>query len=124
MIADPYRQYQQIKITSSTREDLILLAYDGAIKFINISLKGINEGELEKVHFNSIKAQAIISELMVSLDMDRGGEIAANLYKIYEYMNYRLTVGNAMKDTGPFMEIKNLLFELREAWVEAKKNVS
>lgn len=123
-IANPYEQYQQIKVKSSPREKLLIMAYDGAIRFINVSLKNLNDGDLEKVHFNILKAQAIISELMISLDMEKGGEIAVNLFRIYEYMNHRLTIGNATKDKKPFEEVKSLLNRLREAWLEIRKNVS
>lgn len=102
---------------------MIILAYDGVLKFINISLKNLDKGELEKVHFNILKAQAIISELMMSLDMKKGGEIAENLFKIYEYVNFRLTIGNAMKNKEPMEEVKVLLCELREAWSEIRKKL-
>ncbi len=101
-----------------------MLAYEGAIKFINISLKNLDNGELEKVHFNSLKAQAIIYELMTSLNMERGGEIAKNLFNIYDYINYRLVIGNAMKKKEHFEEARVLLGDLKGAWAEARKKVS
>jgi flagellar protein FliS len=65
-----------------------------------------------------IKAQDIITELMISLDFDRGGEIAKNLFGLYVFMNRRLLDGNIKKDKAPLEEVKTLLIELRGAWAE------
>ena len=65
-----------------------------------------------------IKAQDIVTELMVSLDFDKGGQIAKNLFGLYLYMNRRLIEANIQKDTGILDEVKKLLTELRAAWID------
>ncbi|MGB4006903.1 MAG: flagellar export chaperone FliS, partial [Halanaerobiales bacterium] len=64
------------------------------------------------------KTGDIISELMVSLDMEQGGEIARNLYNLYDYMNRRLIQANIRKDPGLVDEVITLLTSLKESWEE------
>ncbi len=123
MTENPYQQYQKVKMDSTSKQDLIIMVYDGAVSFIDRSVQHIQEKDFEKVHFTSLRAQALINELMLSLNMDKGGEIARNLFNLYDYLIYRLVIGNAKKEKEPFLEVKELLLELRAAWVEAKKKV-
>lgn len=123
VVANPYTQYKQVIVNSSTREDLIIMAYDGAIKFLNNSLENFSKKDLEKINNYILKAHAIISELMISLNFDEGGDIATNLFRIYEYMNYRLNLANIKKDAEPVKEIIELLRILREAWIIAREKV-
>lgn len=120
LVKTPYQQYNEVKIKSCSRQDLIILAYDGVISFIERALLNIEENNVQAVHTNSLKAQALLRELILSLDMNRGGEIAANLLDIYNYMIYRLVIGNAKKERQPFLEVKGLLLNLRSAWIEIK----
>lgn len=122
-VANPYTQYKQVIVNSSTREDLIIMAYDGAIKFLNNSLENFSKKDLEKINNYILKAHAIISELMLSLNFDEGGDIATNLFRIYEYMNYKLNLANIKKDAEPVKEIMELLRILREAWIVAREKV-
>ncbi len=123
VVANPYTQYKQVIVNSSSREDLIIMAYDGAIKFLNNSLENFSKKDLEKVNNYILKAHAIISELMISLNFDEGGDIATDLFRIYEYMNYRLNLANMKKDAEPVKEIIELLRILREAWIIAREKV-
>lgn len=123
-VANPYQNYEKIKISSSSRENLVIMAYEGAIKFVSASIRELDKGELEKAHTSNLRAQAVICELMKSLNIEIGGEISLNLLKIYEYMNRSLMLGNVQKDKKPLEETKVLLIELLEAWVEVKKNLS
>ena len=74
--------------------------------------------QLDTISNNIIKAQDIISELMVALDFEKGGDIAKNLFSIYVYMNRELLNANINKDSEPLKRVKKLLMELREAWNE------
>ena len=101
------------------------MLYDGAIRSINIALESFKKDakKLDDISGNIMKAQDIITELMVSLDFDKGGEIAKNLYNLYVFMNRQLLEANIRKDDKPLTNVKTLLCELREVWVEiAKKN--
>jgi len=121
--SNPYLQYQQVKVNSSTKEDLIIMAYDGAIKFLNLSLSYFKENNIEKINCYILKAHAIISELMAIINFEAGADIAFNLLRLYEYMNSRLMQANIKKDHKPVIEIIGILNELRSAWIVAREKV-
>jgi flagellar protein FliS len=118
---DPLRSYRETQIKTAAQGKLILMLYDGAVKHLNLALEHLDSRhrKFDEVSTSLIRSQDIISELMVSLDFDRGGEIARNLFSLYMYMNRRILEGNISKDTAPLHEVRKLLIELREAWAAA-----
>jgi flagellar secretion chaperone FliS len=120
MESNPLKAYKETQIKSATPGQLIIMLYDGAIKNINIAIKEMDkdkkERKLDIISNTIIKAQDIISELMVSLDFEQGGEIAKNLFSIYVFMNRELLNANIKKDRDPLEAVKKMLMELREAW--------
>ena len=114
--------YKSMQILSSKPEKLILLLYDGAIKFIHLGQKALEEQRLEESHNNLIRAQNILVELMGSLNFDKGGEIASNLFRIYEFMHYTLVQANIKKDPATLARVSEQLKRLRESWSQALKN--
>ena len=121
-INDPYKQYKTTQISTANQGKLILMLYDGAIKFINKAIELMPSNSIEQVHKNIVKTQDIITELSTSLNMD-AGEISNKLLSIYLYINNRLTFANIKKDVKPLLEVKNYLLELRVAWEEASKKI-
>jgi flagellar protein FliS len=117
---DPLRSYKETQIKTAAQGKLILMLYDGAIRFIDLALEGLSSQhrKYDAVSANLVRSQDIIGELMVSLDFERGGEIAKNLFSLYMYMSRRVLDGNIRKDTAPLEEVKRLLVELREAWAD------
>lgn len=99
------------------------MLYEGGIKFLNMAIEGMKEKHtgFEKASNYIIKVQDIITELMVSLDFEKGGQIAKNLFSLYLYMNRKLIEANIQKDTDMIEEIKRMMNELRGAWVEASQ---
>ena len=71
---------------------------------------------VEQIGKHLVKAQDIVTELMVALDFERGGEIARNLFSIYMFVNRRLMEANVKKERDSLLGIEQLLSELREAW--------
>jgi flagellar protein FliS len=115
---DPLRSYKETQIKTATPGKLILMLYDAAIRHLNQAVEDL-EGEqrrYDRISNCLIKAQDIITELMISLDFDRGGEIARNLFALYVFMNRRLLDGNIRKDPVPLQDVRRLLTELRGAW--------
>lgn len=113
------KQYKRKQIESATPGQLVVLLYDGAIDYLNraeLELDAKDPGKIERFHNNLIACQNIITELLVSLDMEKGGEIAQNLFRLYEYMNHRLVQANVKKDPEVLEEVKDLLAMLRGAW--------
>ena len=121
-INNPYQQYKKNQIDTADQGKLILMLYDGAIKFINkaLDMMPAKADDMEDIHHNIVKAQDIVVELMTSLNMD-AGDISRRLFSIYMYMNNRLIEANINKKEAPLNEVKKYLLELREAWEEAAK---
>ncbi len=97
------------------------MLFDGAIRFSVIAKKAMNNGDIEKCHTHLIKTQNILTELMISLDMEIGGEMAKNLYKLYDYLHYQLVQANVKKDPALIDEVLHHLRDLKKTWEEAIK---
>ena len=115
------KDYQSMQVLSAKPEKLILMLYDGALRFMKLGAEGIESHDFEKGSNNLIKAQRILVELMTSLDFNRGGEIASNLFRIYEFMHHTLVNANIKKDPVPIHKISEQLRTLRDSWDKAMK---
>jgi flagellar protein FliS len=120
MAMNPYEKYKKTGVETASGGKLILMLYDGAIKFLNQSLEGLKDKKYDIVNNNVIKGQNILTELMLSLNMNVG-EIAENLYSLYDYMNRRLIEANIKKNGEIVKEVLGMLMELRATWEEAIK---
>ncbi|MBU5355387.1 flagellar export chaperone FliS [Paenibacillus barcinonensis] len=121
MINSPYQKYQKTQAQTASKPKLLIMLYDGAIRFVQAGIEGIEEKNYELVNKNLGKAQAIVHELISSLNFDY--PIAQNLVAVYEYMLRRLIEANVKKSAEPATEVLEHLKELREAWVEASKSL-
>lgn len=110
-----YQQYRRTQIQTSDPGDLLLMLFQGGIKFSKIALEAMLEKNIEKTHLNLVKTQNIIQELMINLNHE-AGEISKNLEQLYEYMLDRLVESNIKKDPGPLQEVIQMLSELYETW--------
>jgi flagellar protein FliS len=120
VVVNPHLLYKQNQVDTVSPAQLILMLYNGAIKFIKIARCGLEEKNAEKSHTAIVKVQDIIFELMACLD-HRQGEVAGNLYTLYDYMNSRLLAANIKKDPEPLHEVEKMLTELRDTWCSAMK---
>ncbi len=118
---NPYDKYKNTQIQTATPGQLILMLYEGAIKFCKFAKKGIEDKDVMVANKYLIKVQDIITELSLSLDMKAGGDIAKNLYSLYDYMNRRLVEANIKKDIEIIEEVQKMIEELKDAWAEAVK---
>jgi flagellar protein FliS len=112
----PFDQYKHTEITTATQGKLIVMLYDGAIKFLNIAIENMNPKTFDVVNNNILKAQDILTELLVSLNMKEGGEVSKNLSSLYLYFKKKLLEANIQKDPELVKEVVTLLKELRDAW--------
>ncbi|WP_058830194.1 flagellar export chaperone FliS [Paenibacillus polymyxa] len=119
MISSPYEKYKQSSVQTSTPGQLIIMLYDGAIRFVRAGLDGISSNDIAKANINLGKAQSIISELMSTLN--HSYDISKNLYALYEYMNYLLIQTNIKKKIESGEEVLGYLQELRETWIAVNK---
>jgi flagellar protein FliS len=118
--------YQKAAVSTLDQKKMIVLLYDGAIKFLSIAMNKMNGGDAYEAHTNLIRGKSIVAELLASLDMDAGGDIAINLQRLYAYMFNTLIDANMERDVNRVQEVIELLKQLREAWkvVESPKQAS
>ena len=115
MNRDPYSRYQETKVLGADQGRLILMAYDGIIKFLQIATDNLKNKDYLGKGRNIIKAQDLINELLCSLNYE-AGEIAINLRNIYLLMINRLTYAETNKDTKSIQDVLKMLYELQKAW--------
>jgi flagellar protein FliS len=108
--------YQETAITTQDKGRLVVMLYEGAIKFLNISILDIQSGNFEGKGNNISKARDIIFELNTVLDMETGGEIAQNLRGLYNFIGRHLTQASIECNIPMIQEVINILKELNEGW--------
>ena len=113
--------YKKASVNTLDQNKLIIMLYDGAIKNANFAVQYIESGEIEKVHDSLIKTKNIVTELLATLNMEQGGEIAKNLKSLYSYMFSQLIEANMEKKSEPILTVIDLMKELRGAWVQIKE---
>lgn len=120
MIANPYQQYQESQLETASQGKLLLMLYDGAIRFLTQAQQAMEQKKWQDAHNYILRAEDIITELMACLKID-AGEVAQNLYRLYEYFNWRLIQANIKRSPEMLTEVQMRMRELREAWAEAIK---
>lgn len=113
--------YKNQQVTNAGPEQLTLMLYSGAARFVAENIKALEEGRYDDSHKAHLRAQDIVLYLIETLDMQY--EISQNLYQLYDYINFRLNEANLRKDATQLEEAKSLLIELRDTWCEAMKKV-
>jgi len=108
--------YKDAGVTTQSKGRLIVLLYDGAIKFMKLAIKELEAGNYEAKGQYITRAQDIINELNAVLDTEAGGEVAANLRKLYCFMNNRLSKANIKRDPQMIREVITLTEELNQGW--------
>lgn len=116
------KEYGKVSISTASNEMLLLMLYDGAIRFIKQAKAGIREGDMAGKRASVSSAIAVISELLDSLNTEIGGETAEKLQKLYLYMNEQLIKANLKNDPSLLDEVLALLVTLREGWNEVINN--
>jgi flagellar secretion chaperone FliS len=124
--------YRETKVKTASQGQLVMMLYNEAIKCLDRSLELLalntgekkNPGNIEKISKSILKAQEIITELIVSLDFEQGGDIAKSLFSLYTWFNKELFEANIKHDTQRLTAVRNQLSELRSAWAEiTAKNI-
>lgn len=111
-------QYKQMQIKTASPGKLLLMLYQGAVKFMKLAKKNIKEGKIEESHKNIIKAQNIILELQNTLNKEQGGEIAVQLESLYDFIYRELIQANLNKNTRHLDNVIPLVEELFAAYKE------
>lgn len=116
-----YNTYKNNSVNYASREQLLLMLLDGAVKFAKIARQAILDKDIPKSHENIVKTQNIFYELMTTLDTAKGGEWANQLMSIYEFITRRLTDANIKKSIDIMNEVIPLIEDVRDTWNEAYK---
>jgi flagellar protein FliS len=112
-----YEEYQVNQVETADPKQLVIMLYEGAIRFLEEALSQIeNYKKYDIVNAKILRAQDIITELMVSLDMDRGGEIAENLLSLYVFMKKELLEANIKKERAGIEQVIKMFKDLLDAW--------
>lgn len=119
-IANPYEQYKTASVLTSSQGELIVLLYKRSIALLDKAIEDIESSNFVGSSESISKACKIIEYLLSTLNIEKGGIIAENLSKLYDFCLYTLTVSNASKDKEGIIKVKHILAGLLEAWEEIK----
>lgn len=111
-----YQAYNNSKILTASPAELTLMLYEGAIKFCNIAIMGMEEKNVEKAHNNIMKVENIITEFQATLDEKY--EISKDFNNVYNYLQERLKEANLKKDKEILEEVLTHLRTMRDTWKE------
>jgi len=123
----PYKDasstYKETKIKTAGQGQLIVMLYDEAVRqlvkaieILELNKTDKDPGKIEQISKAVMKTEEIITELMVSLDFDQGGEISKNLFSLYTWFNRELMEANITQDAARMKVVKSMLSELRNSW--------
>lgn len=116
---NPYAQYQNSRILTASPAELTLMLYEGAIKFGNIAIIGMQQKDIEKAHVNLKKVQRIVAEFRATLDMKY--PVAQDFDRIYVYLERRMMEANLTKDPEIMEEVVTHLRSMRDTWKEVMR---
>jgi flagellar protein FliS len=126
--ANPYvRAYQKQSILTASPGQLVLLMYDGSLRFMAQAraaflLPPDDFRRIQQINTALLRAQAVLAELRSNLDHSAGGELSATLDRLYDYYLRRLQEANLRKDEAPIIEVESLVRSLRDGWAEMLSN--
>ena len=119
--SNAYSVYKNNSINFASKEQLLLMLCEGAVKFSKIGRQAIVDKDIKKANDNIIRTENIFYELMSSLDVSKGGEWAPAIFSVYEYINRRLIDANVKKDFKIMDEIIPLIEDVKDTWEQAYK---
>ena len=113
-----HKQYTNVHVSTVDRGRLLLMLYDGCIKFLKHAKAGLESKDIPKFARFLSKAQAIISELMLTLDFEKGGDVAKDLDRLYDFMLFYLTEANLEKNVQKIEKVIELVEVIAGAYRE------
>ena len=123
MTSNGYAQYQQNSILTASPSKLLLMAYDGAIRFSRAAAEKMKENNLDEQNTLINKATAIVIELVSTLNEDVDPLLCSRLRSLYGYVVQKLTLANLEQNQAYLEEAINILSQLRESWAEAERKL-
>ena len=113
-----FNVYKNNSVNYASKEQLLLMLVDGAVKFSKIAREALEVKDIKKSHENLVKVQDIFTELMVSLDQN-AGDWAKQIYQVYDFIKTRLFEINLKKDVTMMDELMPVIESIRDTWQEA-----
>ncbi|MBI5237444.1 MAG: flagellar export chaperone FliS [Deltaproteobacteria bacterium] len=110
------RQYQNIEILTAGRVRLVIMLYDGIIRFNKLAVQAIGQGDTGDRNHYINRSLDIIMELLNSLNMEEGGEVAGNLQRLYNFSISQLLLANIKKTVAPIETVTRIVSELKTGW--------
>jgi flagellar protein FliS len=122
MSSNPYKKYQKTQITTASREQVLLMLYEGAIKFTKQARTAMQQKKIAEKGSYISKSTAILSELMATLDFKVGGQLAVDLENLYVFMIDKLIEANITNDPKNLDHVESILVTLYQAWKDVIEN--
>jgi flagellar protein FliS len=122
-MANPYNKYKQTSVLSASREQILLMLYEGAIRFTKLAIQAAEQKNIAERGKNIIRAFDIIVELNTTLDHKVGGELAQQLEQLYLFMMEQYTRANLKGETEPLRANLKVLENLYEGWKQAVEKI-
>lgn len=119
--ANAYNAYKTNSVNYASKDQLLIMLVEGAVKFAKIGRQAIAEKDVKKAHENIVKTQNIFYELMATLDVSKGGEWAKGLMNVYDFITRRLVDANMKKDLAIMDEVIPLIEDIKDTWEQAYK---
>ncbi len=120
-------QYETQRVMTASPMELVLMLYDNAIRHLSAALEASEiedyPARMQAFNHSLLRAQDFVAELACSVDIERGGEMAENLNRLYEFMMRHLISANTEGRSEPVRDVMTMLKELREGWTEAMKGL-
>lgn len=114
-------EYQKINTIGKSQIDLIIQVYDNGILNFNLAKDNFSKNKIENGHKNLDKARNILTHLYTTLDMEKGGDIATQLSKLYAFIINQINIVDATKDISQIDDIITIMENLREGWIGLKE---
>lgn len=119
--SNAYNAYKTNSVNYASKDQLLLMLVDGAVKFAKMGRQAIIDKNIKKAHEDIVRTQDIFYELMATLDITKGGQWAQGLMSIYDFIVRRLVDANIKKDIKVMDEVIPLIEDVRDTWHEAYK---
>lgn len=119
-----YNQYLMSQVETAPPEKLMLMLFDGMLRFTRQAMDALDAGDIAAANTFVKKTQNILKELMITMDMKKGGQITRNLFDLYEFYHHQLMTAVFRKDRTIIEEVHDALREWRETWGEAVKRAA
>ncbi|MFN8847618.1 MAG: flagellar export chaperone FliS [Bdellovibrionales bacterium] len=122
-MSNPYQKYKQTAVVSASREKVLLMLYEGAIKFTKLAIQACEQKKIADRGMNIGRAYDIVMELNNTLDHKVGGDISKNLESLYLFMMEQYTKSNISGDPVPLKSNLKMLETLYDGWVQAVEKI-